>query len=196
MGDKPSQEVWNQKGSTGAVGAHGYAGQFTARQKAAYADGKIPVPSGRWPPNVVLVHAPGCTNVGTRVVQNLSGGVHLSPGSVRNSYRKIALRTEWQAYGEGGKETVAAWKCDPRCPVRLLDEQSGERRSAGNYPTTFSNGGGFTKGDIGKNAQGPLYDDAGGASRFYPQFRDEGELLEWIERLVGVGGAPGQERRV
>lgn len=57
--------------------------------------------------------------------------------------------------------------CVEDCPVRLLDEQSGERRSAGNYPTTYSNSSGYS-GGIGK-VQGPLYSDSGGASRFFYQ---------------------------
>lgn len=46
----------------------------------------------------------------------------------------------------------------------LMDEQSGDRRSAGLYPTTYSNSEGYG-GGIGK-VQGQLYADSGGASRF------------------------------
>jgi site-specific DNA-methyltransferase (adenine-specific) len=60
--------------------------------------------------------------------------------------------------------------CAPGCPVASLDEQTGAVRSAGHYPTTYSQSGGFTNGDIGKGTQGPLYNDTGGASRFYKQF--------------------------
>ncbi len=59
-GDKPSQEEWNGKGSTGSVGANGYAGQFSAEMKKAYAEGKISVPAGRWPANVVFSHNAAC----------------------------------------------------------------------------------------------------------------------------------------
>ena len=53
-GDKPSQHEWNRMGATGVIGAHGFAGQFSAGLKQAYADGKIKVPTGRWPANVIL----------------------------------------------------------------------------------------------------------------------------------------------
>jgi hypothetical protein len=86
---------------------------------------------------------------------------------------------------EDGKETVPAWICAPGCPVAALDGQSGDRKSAGNYPTTYSNGGGFTHGDTGKGFQGPLYDDAGGASRFYPQTEGPDQARAWISRLIG-----------
>jgi DNA modification methylase len=52
--DRPTQEQWNRKGSSGAAGANGFAGQFSQGMKDAYAEGKIPMPPGRWPANVVL----------------------------------------------------------------------------------------------------------------------------------------------
>lgn len=52
--DRPTQEEWNRAGSSGAAGANGYAGQFSQGMKNAYAQGLIPVPSGRWPANVIL----------------------------------------------------------------------------------------------------------------------------------------------
>lgn len=52
--DRPTQEEWNRAGSSGSAGANGYAGQFSQGMKDAYAEGKIEVPSGRWPANIVL----------------------------------------------------------------------------------------------------------------------------------------------
>jgi hypothetical protein len=65
-----------------------------------------------------------------------------------------------------GKEDVAAWDCDPSCPVRLLDEQSGEAgspaKSGMQYASNARNDGLFgTSGD-----QTTYYGDSGGASRF------------------------------
>ena len=59
--DVPTQDQWNKIGSSGNAGANGYAGQFSAGMKKAYADGKIPVPTGRWPANVVFSHDPACS---------------------------------------------------------------------------------------------------------------------------------------
>ena len=68
--DTPTQDEWNRMGSSGAAGANGFAGQFSQGMKDAYADGKIPVPSGRWPANVVLGHSPDCEETGeTRKVK-------------------------------------------------------------------------------------------------------------------------------
>lgn len=56
--DRPTQEVWNTKGSTGNGSEK--IGQNTKEMREAYARGVIKVPSGRWPSNVVLVHGPKC----------------------------------------------------------------------------------------------------------------------------------------
>jgi hypothetical protein len=77
-----------------------------------------------------------------------------------------------------------------------LDEQSGNRRSAGNYPTSFSNGGGFTNGDLGHNCQGPLYNDQGGASRFFSQFEASPQLREWFVKLALPPGGKLLELRI
>ena len=47
-----SQEEWNRKGSGGRGSER--VGQISDSQRAAYAAGLIPVPSGRWPANVLL----------------------------------------------------------------------------------------------------------------------------------------------
>jgi DNA modification methylase len=52
--DKPTQEEWNRAGSSGSVGGNGRIGQLSQGMKDAYAAGKMPVPSGRWPANVIL----------------------------------------------------------------------------------------------------------------------------------------------
>ena len=82
--------------------------------------------AGRWPPNVVLVHEPGCKNVGTTKIFDRGG-------TSRNTALGLMNDDGWQPsrgnisrpVGEDGMETVAAWECEPRCPVPLLDGQSG-----------------------------------------------------------------------
>jgi len=60
VGGAPSQDEWNRMGSSGKVGANGFAGQISVGMKQAYADGLMPIPSGRWPANLILEHRPGC----------------------------------------------------------------------------------------------------------------------------------------
>jgi site-specific DNA-methyltransferase (adenine-specific) len=82
-----------------------------------------------------------------------------------------------------GTETIPAWECSEDCPVRMLDEQSGERPS-----------GSRIAGDYGGIGSGPLYGDggitrlaaitgsAGGASRFFYTAKADA-----AERSEGLG---------
>lgn len=137
---------------------------------------------GRWPSNVVLVHGSGCRNVGERKlerggwIKRVNSGT--KTGSVFGTYGELATP---QYGGDDGIETVTAWECMLGCPVALLDGQSGDCRSAGDYPSEVTTRRGATSF---KPTQGQLYADSGGASRFYPQFTGEGDLQVWIKRLV------------
>jgi len=124
--------------------------------------------AGRWPANFALSHDDDCTLSGTRKVKtgvavmvNRDGGIH---NQVYGDFKRLPSADV--TYGDAdGNEVVETWQCVEGCPVRVLDEQSGERRSAGNYPTTYSNSSGYG-GSVGK-VQGVLYSDAGTASRFF-----------------------------
>jgi transcriptional regulator with XRE-family HTH domain len=124
-------------------------------------------PAGRWPANVVLVHGEGCQPVGTRKVRgaHYTGDAPADYSRDGELYGDLGSRTPTTHVAPDGTETVEAWECMPGCPVAELDAMSGERRSAGHYPTTYSNSSGYG-GGIGR-VQGPLYDDQGGASRFF-----------------------------
>jgi hypothetical protein len=63
---------------------------------------------------------------------------------------------------------VAAWDCEPGCPVADLDAQSGNVRSSGIYPGRAASGDSNWFGDATSN-ENALYDDKGGASRFFKQ---------------------------
>jgi site-specific DNA-methyltransferase (adenine-specific) len=52
--ETPSQEEWNRMGSAGRPGRGGRIVQLSAAASERYAEGKVPVPPGRWPPNVIL----------------------------------------------------------------------------------------------------------------------------------------------
>lgn len=87
-----------------------------------------------------------------------------------------------------GKESVADWDCQPDCPVRLLDAQSGERPVSGSaklgrahYQTpnsTDSWSGGWGRGSS------PSINDAGGASRYFPQFESLAQAAQWLNKLI------------
>lgn len=168
--------------------------------------------AGRWPANVVLTHGEGCQQVGTRKVA--TAGWNISAPKDRpklgrsvyaqDAYSRAMVATGRQPYADpDGTETVPAWDCAEGCPVALLDQQSGECRSAGLYPTSYSNSAGYG-GGVGR-VQGPLYADQGGASRFfYTAKADASErvtvngvshptvkplaLVRWLVRLVTPPG--------
>ena len=130
---------------------------------------------GRWPANLILQHRPECQCVGTRRVKGAgwresdtgdgTGGVALH-GSADGS---LNASTSRHYADEDGMEIVAAWNCEHGCPVRALDEQSGDRPSTGPHPSTASTESIFRPGQGAYQNQGPLYNDTGGASRFFKQ---------------------------
>jgi site-specific DNA-methyltransferase (adenine-specific) len=84
--------------------------------------------NGRWPANVVLSHAPECTEVGKRTVHSSEGVIKRA--SARRGHRPNHIygaesHTEDMPMIGYGTETIPAWECSPDCPVRILDEQSG-----------------------------------------------------------------------
>jgi hypothetical protein len=88
-----------------------------------------------------------------------------------------------------GLETISRWVCVMGCPVTLLDNQSGQRPSTltgrADPTQTHSNPGDNHGNSLFGGGNSSVYADSGGASRFFPQFRNEAALLEWVERLTG-----------
>jgi site-specific DNA-methyltransferase (adenine-specific) len=129
---------------------------------------------GRWPSNVALGHTEDCRMVGERRVATgtagpQSGGIGAAvvyQPSVSNE-RGIG---DAQGYAdEDGMETVEAWDCSAECPVRMLDEQTGElvsganptRRGSDKFRTAYGDFAGRVDVEPARGA------DRGGASRFF-----------------------------
>lgn len=124
--------------------------------------------TGRWPANVTLSHTRWCRKVGTKEVKSGVSG----PQS-KDSFKAPSVLTEGEDKGADEKgaergygpvEETEDWDCPPSCPVRQLDEDSGDLGLASSR----------TKGEPREGATnfqpGPsnkVYDDPGGASRFY-----------------------------
>ena len=145
--------------------------------------------AGRWPTNLLLVHGPGCKQVGTKKVHPGGGGIArifagTTPGIVYGGGKGRGYRPglpDMGYVGEDGLETVPNWDCQPGCPVKLLDEQSGTLQTGG--PVYQGHGPGGFSGNIGgmpTNFAG----DSGGASRFFPQFKSLPEALDWLTKLI------------
>ena len=70
--------------------------------------------------------------------------------------------------------------CAEDCPVRVMDGQSGERRSAyPNNPEAAANytGTNVTAGCFGGDKAGASYSDSGGASRFFHRFEHDAPFI-------------------
>lgn len=140
-----------------------------------------PEVKGRFPANLLLSHSPECRQVGVKRVKN-KGGVPQTKEVKDSSTRLLGKeRTGFTHYFDpDGKETVEAWECVDDCPVRLLDEQSGELKSGKPGKKWGINDGpayGAESRPAGTMMTG--IGDTGGASRFFKIFKDErGDEME------------------
>jgi len=150
----------------------------------------------------VLEHGTGAVNIdGTRV-----GNSKRVPGSGRKATDAIYGTYGAQDGSESGHDpNVGRWppnvllshhpdcgaQCEADCPVRMLDEQSGDRPSG--IAVTRNGGGRQIWG--ARNTDGPLpdsgYSDSGGASRFFPRFRYSPKPST-AEREAGLGGVDAE----
>jgi hypothetical protein len=115
-----------------------------------------PHTNGRWPSNVLLVHASECRREGVRRVKG-------SPTSKKfhaayEGQSVTGFLGGWSHPGNqhsdaDGKETVEQWACSEHCPSRLLDAM------------------------VGNSV------DAAGVSRFYPQFPHLLDAMGWLVQL-------------
>jgi site-specific DNA-methyltransferase (adenine-specific) len=122
---------------------------------------------GRWPANFLLSHSVFCEKVGEREVK----GPDRNTWDDGASYFDGAGHQKEKSYtkGGGGKEKIDVWRCVKDCPVRMLDEQSGETKSGGgvkgNCPDYKAEGVDFQTSR--KFRPTGIGGDKGGASRFF-----------------------------
>lgn len=133
------EDFEKHKAGVDALKAKGGSMQNSWKNSSDLAGANDVTSAGRWPPNIVMVHAPGC-----------------------------------QRFEPTESNPAEAYICVSGCPVRELDIQSGDRpatltgRADPNqaHDNPGDNHGKSTFG--GGNSR--VYADAGGASRYYPQF--------------------------
>ena len=138
--------------------------------------------SGRWPSNVILEHRPECRQVGMKKIKGIAGtaagkmaGHEDETGIYNKGWAGTSRAHEQCGYvDEDGLEEVPAWECSPDCPVRALDDQSGNRPSTwtnttSQNPSTAKPVSKFRPEQGSYMPQGQLYADEGGASRFFRQ---------------------------
>jgi len=140
---------------------------------------------GRWPANTVIEHSANCERVGTKRVKSITGGA-APPVRQRDIYdaaggynKRGSEQPAVKAYGDSdGLEEVEAWSCAEGCPVRELNEQSGDRPStltgradpdtSHEHPGMEMNPNSAFLGE--RTHLSRVYADQGGAARFFTQF--------------------------
>lgn len=147
----------------------------------------VEIAEGRWPPNVLFVHAPGCRRTGERHVQ---GNGHWPSARGAGGLSTTGHGGQDGLDERDAHETVAEWECGPGCPVPALDNLSGLRPStlAGRADPSacFENPGDNHGTSLFGGGNSRVYADDGGASRFYPQFENFDALLSWLAELIGA----------
>lgn len=151
--------------------------------------------TGRWPSNLLLVHHEECIEEGTKRIKGIVAGnttaISQSGAHAKaKGHQTIGRKQQVTHYADSdGLETVSNWICHPSCPVRLLDEQSGNLKS-GTGAVKRSTAKGYQPSAFGKESRSVgspnvEYGDSGGASRFFPQFKNLAECLDWVTKLIG-----------
>ena len=155
--------------------------------------GVMSIGEGRWPTNLVLVHGPDCVHEGTRRFKPTNGsGVAVNrnkqPGTMNSwLYKRQSQVGEDRTYLEqDGSEAIPSWTCEPGCPVAALDEQSGDCSSPWIGNDSTAKGRTIMGRTTGSDYVSDPYRDAGGASRFFPQFANHHDLRDWLLKLIGL----------
>ena len=157
--------TYKESGKTDKVYSESRAGMSDGREMEFSVE-------GRWPANFILTHLDGCELKGTKKVKGSVGkdseGNEAKTGiSMNNSTGGIRRVSHAD---EDGKETVANWDCVEGCPVKELDQQSGNRKTTWVSASHKNNRQGDFLGALG-HSKDQGYNDEGGSSRFFKQFK-------------------------
>jgi site-specific DNA-methyltransferase (adenine-specific) len=143
-------------------------------------------PQGRFPANIILTHHEDCECIGTKKVKAIKGGNGGSESMNEQGYGFKKIKNGANAGGlgdENGEETIENWNCVDDCPIKILDEQSGESKSSNTKRSRN------TIGSFGMpNDNTPEYSDKGGASRFFYVAK-----ASKSERNKGLDGFDGKQ---
>jgi len=156
-------------------------------------------PAGRWPPNVLFGHADGCVRVGSRKARGGAGTDcphwpdpcrgHGDAGQCQSGETRHGSPPA--GWTPNRTETVDNYDCAPGCPVRLLDEQSGETISR---PSVRGGSDGYHPATpLGRTDNFSPFNDSGTASRFFPTFQYSAKSSR-LEREIGCEALPVRSR--
>ena len=126
---------------------------------------------GRFPANIILSHHPECVQAGVNKAKSDGNwtGKDLQKYEGWGMHHKDYDKKD-SSINPNGLETVESWNCHPDCPVRILDEQSGNLQSGRLEPWHTDKG--KIKNVFGKYEGRAIPQEgfgggSGGASRFF-----------------------------
>jgi site-specific DNA-methyltransferase (adenine-specific) len=135
-------------------------------------------PTGRFPANLIFTHGEDCVEIGV----------------VEESYA-INKTEEWTGFGQKErpdyesteqKVSTVLYECVDGCPVKELDEQSGQSTSKVGNPRGTTKKGLFANSEF--NKVGKEHNDSGGASRFfYVAKANKKDRNEGLDGLIEKG---------
>jgi site-specific DNA-methyltransferase (adenine-specific) len=138
----------------------------------SFADGTTS--QGRWPANLILSHTESCQPTGKTIKSKTGAGKRTATFGTQETQSGGDGSGGWSGY----EYETEVYECVEGCPVKTLDEQSGQSGT-----TTTKTGQYENKSDFGWGGQINIrHPDSGGASRFFyvakASKRDRNEGLE------------------
>ena len=155
---------------------------------------------GRFPANLILTHHLECECIGTKKVKSDAHHTHKYNG------KKTLYDGSWKDgedmgnkfADENGEETIESWNCHEDCPIKIMDEQSGESKSQRSERGNILTNQVYGKYNEQENTLRG-HSDKGGASRFFyvakASKKERNKGLEGFEEKVIEGRDEGQDER-
>lgn len=168
----PSSSVERRKSKAPGESVGG-TGWTTPARPPEYNQQRPGEEAGRWPAHLVLSHDENCVLVGTEKVKG-SRVEKPCPDPEISGHKWGTMQGNRGPRGigdENNEETVEVWACVPGCPVRMLDDQAGVRKS-GTGAVMRASAKGYRPNALGAESRPEgtkmvEYGDSGGASRFF-----------------------------
>lgn len=133
----------------------------------------IDINKGRFPANIILTHHQDCECKGTKKVNTKHPSQAKQSNAIGGNYKLSENKTNQPYFNytdADGNEEVEDWDCHEDCPIRILDEQSGIRKSEIAVKRNLDGRTYNENQNWGLKAQKKEdfgYTDKGGASRFF-----------------------------
>jgi len=152
---------------------------------------------GRFPANLILTHHPECECVGTKKVgkgerkQHEDGEVSSANEGYTRPNKSSFTHKDSSVIANYGEEEIEDWNCVNDCPIKILDQQSGESQSS---QSMRGEGGGGDKVQQLNYRENSLrgHTDKGGASRFFyiakASKSERNKGLEGFDEKQSIGG--------